>query len=198
MLARGVSDPGFASPLRRGSRIMPATPSLKDADMQTRLALTLVPILALALAATTAFAGAPETRITPVAAADLPPAVLAVVTKAAPGLKVIEAELKEREDRRYFDVEGVLPGGAEIEFDLLENNGTWEIVETQRDIVWTDAPAVVRAAAGAAQPVRVIESTQNDGMVIYELFAPGQPKTPALEVSLKDGVAKVLAETWPH
>jgi hypothetical protein len=46
--------------------------------------------------------------------------------------------------------------------------------------------------------VRVIESTQNDGAVIYELFAPGQPKTPALEVSWKDGKAKVLTEAWPH
>ena len=39
------------------------------------------------------------------------PKVVAVVTKAAPGLKVVEAELKERENRRYFDVEGVLPSG---------------------------------------------------------------------------------------
>ena len=157
-------------------------------------------ILALSFAMTgsVAFAGAPETKITPVSAADLPAAVLAVVTKAAPGLKVLEAELKEREGRRYFDVEGVLPSGAEIEFDMLERDGKWEIVETQRDIAWADVPASVRTAAGKAQPVRVIESTQNDGMVIYELFAPGQPKTPALEVSLKAGVAKVLAETWPH
>ena len=98
--------------------------------MSIRLALA----LSLAMAGSAAVAGAPETKITPVAAADLPAAVLAVVTKAAPGLKVVEAELKEREDRRYFDVEGVLPSGAEIEFDLLEKNGAWEIVETQRDI----------------------------------------------------------------
>ena len=162
--------------------------------MSIRLALA----LSLAMAGSAAIAGAPETKITPVAAADLPAAVLAVVTKAAPGLKVVEAELKERENRRYFDVEGVMPNGAEIEFDLLEKNGVWEIVETQRDIAWADAPHAVHTAAGKAQPVRVIESTQNDGMVIYELFAPGQPKTPALEVSFKDGVAKVLAETWPH
>jgi hypothetical protein len=166
--------------------------------MSRRLALA----LAFALAGSAALAAVPETKITPVAAADVPPAVVAVVQKAAPGLKILEAELKEREDRRYFDVEGVLPGGAEIEFDLLEKNGQWEIVETQRDIAWTDAPHVVRTAAhGAASkvdPVRVIESKQNDGMIIYELFAPGQPKTPALEVSLKDGAAKVLAEAWPH
>jgi hypothetical protein len=156
----------------------------------------------LAMAASVAMAAVPETRITKVAAADLPPAVVAVVQKAAPGLRIVEAELKEREDRRYFDVEGVLPDGAEIEFDLLETAGAWTIVETQRDIAWTATPQPVRDAAVKAAPkvapVRVIESSQNDGRVIYELFAEGQPKTPALEVSWKGGVAKVLTEAWPH
>jgi hypothetical protein len=166
--------------------------------MFTRLMLT----PAFALVASAAMAGAPETKITPVAAADLPPAVTAVVKAAAPGLVIKAAELKEREDRRYFDVEGALPDGAEIEFDLLEKNGRWEIVETQRDIAWVSAPQAVRdaatKAAPAVAPARVIESTQNDGMVIYELFAPGQPETPALEVSWKGGAAKVLTEAWPH
>ena len=163
---------------------------------------TLILASILAFAASAVLAATPETKITPVAAADLPPAVVAVVQKAAPGLRIVEAELKEREDRRYFDVEGVLPDGAEIEFDLLETAGAWKIVETQRDIAWTATPQPVRDAAVKAAPkvapVRVIESTQNDGMVIYELFAEGRPKEPALEVSWKGGVAKVLAETWPH
>ena len=168
---------------------------------------TLASAFALTLTAGTALAQAqapaPETKITSVAAADLPPAVVAVVTAAAPGLKILEAELKERENRRYFDVEGVLPDGAEIEFDLLEADGKWKIVETQRDIAWTATPQPVRDAAVKAvpkvAPVRVIESTQNDGTVIYELFAEGQPKTPALEVSWKKGgTAKVLTEVWPH
>jgi hypothetical protein len=168
---------------------------------------TLAPAFALTLtlAAGTALAQvqAPETKITPVAAADLPADVVKVVTAAAPGLKILEAELKVREDRRYYDVEGVLPDGAEIEFDLLEAGGTWKIVETQRDIAWTSTPQPVRDAAVKAEPkvapVRVIESTQADGQVIYELFAQGQPKTPALEVSWKKGgAAKVLTEAWPH
>ena len=111
----------------------------------------------------------------------------AIVKAAAPGVTIKEAELKERENRRYFDVEGVQADGSEIEFDLLEKDGAWEIVETQRDIAWTSAPAPVQGAAKAAHakvaPVRVIESRQNDGMIIYELFAAGQPKTPAMEVS---------------
>jgi hypothetical protein len=160
-------------------------------------------MLAFSLTAGSALAQAPETKITPVAAGDLPPAVVAMVTAAAPGLKIKEAELKVREDRRYYDVEGVLPDGAEIEFDLLEAGGTWKIVETQRDIAWAATPQPVRDAAVKAvpkiAPVRVIESTQDDGVVIYELFAEGQPKTPSLEVSWKKGAAaKVLTETWPH
>lgn len=158
--------------------------------------------LPLLWALTFALAAGPETKITPVAAKDLPAAVVSVVKAAAPGLTINEAELKEREGRRYFDVEGVLPNGAEIEFDLLEKNGAWEIVETQRDIAWDAAPKPVRDAAAASgktiAPDRVIESTQADGMVIYELFAAGKPKEPSMEVSLKDGQAKVLTQVWPH
>jgi hypothetical protein len=95
-----------------------------------------------------------------------------------------------------------MPDGSEIEFDLLEKDGAWSIVETQRDIAWADAPKLVRDAAVASgkaiTPVRVIESKQNDGMIIYELFAAGKPKEPSMEVSFKDGQAKVLTEVWPH
>lgn len=166
---------------------------------------TLAPAFALALTLTAgaAVAQAPETKVTSVAAADLPPAVVATVTAAAPGLTIKAAEFKEREDRRYYDVEGVLPDGAEIEFDLLQTGETWKIVETQRDIAWTATPQPVRDAAVKAvpriAPVRVIESTEDNGMVIYELFVEGQPKAPALEVSWKKGqAAKVLTEAWPH
>lgn len=160
----------------------------------------LIPAFVLALSASAALAA--ETKVTPVAAADLPPSVVAVVKAAAPGLKITEAELKEREDRRYYDVEGVLPDGAEIEFDLLQTGATWKIVETQRDIAWSATPQPVRDAALKAMPgiapVRVIESTEDDGQVIYELFAEGRPKEPTLEVSWNGRVAKVLAEAWPH
>jgi len=134
-----------------------------------------------------------------VAAKDLEPAVAAVVNRAAPGIAITEAEFKARDGRRYYDVEGKLPNGAEIELDLLETPAGWQVVEIQRDIAWAEAPAPVRAAAPkAANPVRVIESKQTDGSVVYELFAAGQPKDPAIEVMWKDGRAKVLTERWPH
>lgn len=151
---------------------------------------------------TTALLIAGQAAAQPVAASAVPAEVLAVVKAAQPSMTIQEAELKEREGRRYYDVEGTLPGGAEIELDLLETPKGWEVVETQRDLPWGDAPHPVHAAAAAptkgVAPARVIESRQIDGMIIYELFAPGQPKSPAVEISWKDGVAKVLTETWPH
>ncbi|MDP3800889.1 hypothetical protein [Brevundimonas sp.] len=145
---------------------------------------------------------APATAITPTAAADIPEAVRAVVLAARPGMVIAEGELKEREGRRYYDVEGTLDG-AELELDLLETPAGWQVVEIQRDLPWTAVPAPVRAAAGAARagfvPVRIIESVQTgDGAVIYELFADGQPATPALEVRSAGGRVEVLTETWPH
>lgn len=145
---------------------------------------------------------APATAITPTAAADLPEAVRAAVLAARPGMVIVEAELKERDGRRYYDVEGTVDG-ADIELDLLETPQGWRVVEIQRDIAWSAVPAGVRAAAETARagfvPVRVIESVQaEDGAIIYELFAPGQPATPALEVRAQDSRTEVLKEVWPH
>ena len=147
-------------------------------------------------------AATPVTAITPTVAADIPEAVRAVVLAARPGMVIIEAELKERENRRYYDVEGTL-NGAGIELDLLETPRGWEVVEIQRDIPWSSAPAAVRAAAEGSRsgftPVRVIESTQTeDGAIIYELFADGQPATPVFEVRAANGRTDVLTEAWPH
>lgn len=145
---------------------------------------------------------APATAITPTTAADIPEAVRAVVLAARPGMVIAEAELKEREGRRYYDVEGTLDG-AGVELDLLETPAGWQVVEIQRDLPWTAVPAAVQTAAAGARagfvPVRIIESVQAaDGAVIYELFADGQPATPALEVRMANGRTEVLKEAWPH
>jgi len=166
--------------------MLPVSSPLENPPMSLRLA------LALALIA------APTLAEPKVSVADIPPAVAAAVNAAQPGIIITQAELKEREGRRYYDVEGEV-NGAEIELDLLETGETWTVVEIQRDIAWADAPANVRAAAGNVSPVRVIESKQAaDGSIIYELFAEGKPAEPSLEVMLKDGEAKVLSERWPH
>ena len=45
------------------------------------------------------------------------------------------------------------------------------------------------APADAFTPARVIESTQEDGTIVYELFAPGKADEPAAEVNWQDGKA---------
>lgn len=138
----------------------------------------------------------------PVEPGAVPADVTAQVKAAAPALTIKAAELKVRDGRRYYDVEGVLPDGQEMELDLLETPNGWTVVEVQRDIDWAAVPAPARAAAEPAwkgpPPVRVIESRQTDGAVIYELFTVGRPAAPALEVMVRNGEAKVLSETWPH
>ena len=148
-------------------------------------------------------ASAPASTSTATPAQAIPAEVRAVVLASRPTMTIAGATLKERDGRRYYDVEGELPGGQEIELDLLETPQGWKVVEIQRDIPWTEAPAAVKAATEGARkdftPVRVIESTQAEGgEVIYELFIDGQPATPALEVMVKGGKAEVLKEVWPH
>jgi hypothetical protein len=142
------------------------------------------------------------TTVTKVDAANLPPDLVAAVTGAIPGMQIEGAERKEREDRVYYDVEGRRPDGSEVELDVLQEGNNYTVVEIQRDISWDEAPEVARAAAAASQktfePVRVIESTQTDGSVIYELFAEGAPEKPSLEVRVIEGKAEVLEEEWLH
>lgn len=162
----------------------------------------LLAVLATTGTAAIAAPEAPKTEISQVSATELPAAVMAVVRQAMPEMTVTEAELKVREGRRYYDVEGKLPNGDEIELDILQEDEGWKVVEIQRDIAWAEAPAAVRSLAAAQpkafEPVRVIESRQTDGSVIYELFAANRPDTPSREIMLKNGAATVLDTVWPH
>ncbi|WP_197411665.1 MULTISPECIES: hypothetical protein [unclassified Sphingopyxis] len=135
----------------------------------------------------------PEAKIDAIAAADLPAGVRAAVLARVPDMNIAEAERKARDGMVFYDVEGTRGDGSAVELDLIEEKGAYRVVEMQRDIAWADAPAPVRTAAKAApdafEPVRVIESLQEDGTTIYELFAPGRPAEPAGEVDWKDGKA---------
>ena len=145
---------------------------------------------------------APSVEITDLSASEIPDAVRALVLAAVPDITIAGAQRKAHDGRVYFDVEGELPDGSEIELDILDTENGPEVVEVQRDLDWADTPALARDAAIAANadvaPVRVIESRQNDDSIIYELFADGQPADPAMEVRVRDGVAEVLSERWPH
>jgi hypothetical protein len=140
----------------------------------------------------------PAAKIDTVAAADLPAGAREAVLARVPGMTIAGAERKRRDGMTFYDVEGTRPDGSEVELDLLEETGRFTVVEVQRDIAWAEAPAAVIAAAKAApdafEPVRVIESTQADGAVIYELFAAGKPGEPAAEIDWKDGKAALRRE----
>ena len=144
----------------------------------------------------------PETQISNVSPADLPPALATLIQQTVPDMTVAEVERKEREGRVYYDVEGARPDGSEIELDIQQTGDRFEVVEIQRDVAFADMPQAVqttaRAATGAFAPERIIESRQTDGSVIYELFAAGEPAEPAMEVRVRDGKAEVLTERWPH
>jgi hypothetical protein len=164
--------------------------------------------LTLALAAAACSSPAPETSApaapeatAPQAAAPAVPAdVAAVVSTAAPGISITGGELND--GKTEYEVTGTMPNGDEVEFDLVQANGAWSVLEIQRDVPWSTVPEPVRAAANAAQkgfePVRVIESKEpKDGAIIYELFAaPAQgqdgPGGPAMEVRWHEGKAAVV------
>ena len=136
--------------------------------------------------------------------AEVPAEVMAAAQSARPGFTPAEAETETRDGRRYFDVEGTLADGSEIEFDIMEEGGAWRVVETQRDIAFAAAPDPVREAAlvhdPALAPVRVIESVQADGLVIYELYAAVADDTPERKIEVRwDGrEASVLEQEWAH
>ena len=144
----------------------------------------------------------PEAVITELGADEIPEGARAAALEAVPGMQFAGAERKERDGMVFFDVEGTRADGSEVELDMLVEDGVFRVVEIQRDLAWADVPAPARAAAEAAPdmftPVRVIESVQEDGAVIYELFREGQPGEPAAEVKLADGKAEMLTERWAY
>lgn len=136
--------------------------------------------------------------------AEVPPAVLDAARAARAGFVPAEAERETRDGRHYYDVEGHLADGSEIEFDIMQEGAAWRVVETQRDIAFAAAPAPVQAAAArhdaAFVPNRVIESVQADGLVIFELYGPAgtDPRGRKLEIKWDGRNAEVLAQEWEH
>ena len=147
-------------------------------------------------------AAGPEAEIAELGADELPAGVRDAALLAVPGLTVTGAERKARDGMVFYDVEGTRPDGGEVELDMLEEAGGYRVVEVQRDLAWAAVPADARAAAEGAPdmfvPARVIESRQEDGTVIYELFAAGKPAEPAAEIAVKDGKAEMLTERWKY
>ena len=155
-----------------------------------------------ALALAVGACSTPGSETPPQAAASVvPPEIAAASSAAAPGIAITSGEPDTEGDE--YEVTGTMPNGDEVELDLVQSNGTWTVMEIQRDVAWSSVPDAVRAAARAApgsfEPVRVIESKQPaDGSVIYELFAAegqggGPGRGPLMEVRWLDGKAAVVS-----
>ena len=162
-----------------------------------RLVLPALAGLALAACATTE-----DVVITGIEPSALPASVTAAIAAERPDFTVEEVLKKVRDGRTYYDVEGEVADGSELEFDVLMEGDAATIVEIQRDLAWDDVPDAVRSvalvASEGAVPVRTIESTQTDGAVIYEFFAEGVPADPAWEVRVQGGKVELLDERWMH
>lgn len=143
-----------------------------------------------------------EVIITPVAVSELPTDILDVINAERPDFTPEEIEKKVRAGRTYYDIEGEA-SGAEIEFDVLITEAGPSIVEIQRDLAWSDVPAAVRETyareTDAETPVRIIESVQTDGAIIYELFLAGTPSDPSFEIRTRENAdPELLSERWEH
>jgi len=142
-------------------------------------------------------------EITEIDLSDVPENVVQTVMTKRPDFEMVEVLKKVRDGRVYYDVEGRLPGGDEIEFDVLMTESGPEIVEIQRDIPWSDVPQHARALVDEANTdnmeiVRIIESVQTDNSIIYEVFIAGFPSDPRFEVRVAQGQAELLPERWEH
>ena len=142
--------------------------------------------------------------VSEIALSDVPEDVTEMVTTAYPNFTIKEVLKKDRDGKTYFDVEGELTGGSEIEFDVLMTDAGPEIVEIQRDIRWVFTPQSARDLVDEANTenleiVRVIESVQTaDNSIIYEIFVADHPTAPSFEVQIKDEVTTLLAERAEH
>ncbi len=146
---------------------------------------------------------ASATENTEIALSDVPQSVSDVVMAARTDFTMTEVVKKVRDGRVYYDVEGELPGGDEIEFDVLMTEQGPQIVEVQRDMAFADVPQNAReittkANTDGLEIVRVIESVQTDESIIYEVFVKGHPGDPRFEVRVQDGQAELLASRWKH
>ena len=143
--------------------------------------------------------------ITEIPLKDVPENISKLVMARSPNFKMAEVLKKRRDGRVYYDVEGELPNGDEIEFDVLMTENGPKVVEIQRDISWETTPQSVHNVVGKANSnnlkvVRVIESKQADSdTIIYEVFVEGQTAKPKFEVSVSsNSPAKLLTTPAQH
>ena len=134
---------------------------------------------------------------------NVPAEVMAVAREKRPALTFTEAEKEMRGGHEYFDLEGHDDTGNVIELDLMHGETGWVVVEIQRDIMWEVVPTLVQETlmqhVPEVKPVRIIESDQDNGTIVYEFFTrDGAGMEKKYEVSLTGEDAMFLKEEWKH
>lgn len=134
---------------------------------------------------------------------QIPVSALQAISSVYPDFVPEVAEKEFKHGKVYLDVEGDL-SGSEIEFDMLQQGESWQIVEVQRDLVWEELPALVKEELSSNAPdfdaKRIIESIQHGtAITIYEFYSKdSQGVESRKEVKLEKGIARLLQEEWQH
>jgi len=134
---------------------------------------------------------------------QIPASAMKEIKAIKPNFVVGEAEKEFKHGNVYLDVEGEADG-KEIEFDMLQTESGWKVVEVQRDLTWEQLPKDVAKALKTGspdfEPKRIIESVQHGtDITIYEFYAvDASGKESRKEVKVEDGVTSVLDEEWTH
>ena len=129
----------------------------------------------------------------------IPAGAMAAILKLKPDFIAQEAEKELKHGHHYLDIEGLDAFGNEIEFDMLQTDGDWQVVEVQRDLSLSQCPQPVLDVLPQIIPKRIIESDQTDGIVIYEFYTVAADGTESkYEVKLENGNAELLTSEWRH
>ena len=129
----------------------------------------------------------------------IPASAMSAILKFKPGFVAKEAEKELKHGNSYLDIEGIDKAGNEVEFDMLQKNGTWQVVEIQRDLTLSQCPKIVLAVLPKITPKRIIESDQTNGIVVYEFYAVATDGDETkYEVKVENNKAELLMKEWTH
>jgi Skp family chaperone for outer membrane proteins len=120
--------------------------------------------------------------------ATLPQPVKDALAKVAPGVEIIRAEQRQRNDQAYFRLKGRLKGD-ELDYRITPAGGILEA-----DLPLGIVPAVVKdAATKAVAGFELVDATQilHDGAVAFDLGGRAEQKKYELRVSAEGKVINV-------
>lgn len=129
----------------------------------------------------------------------IPATALTEILKMKPDFIAKEAEKELKHGKTYLDIEGIDALGNEVEFDMLQKGGTWQVVEVQRDLTLKQCPKAVIDVLPSITPKRIIESDQTNGIIVYEFYtiaADGDEEK--YEVKFENNKAELLSKEWQH